>query len=132
MQIKARALTLNVNLRNDVYVLGFDGGTGKSYTYEVLSDLADNEKQPFMAVTYQKDFNENKFIQQYYEEQPELVFMDRFDLYITESLCEFLRKNQSKSVFLLDLKSMMLLSKVTPMIAKVDFSKGVINYDYDV
>lgn len=124
ISIKRGAIEISINKEPGVYDLGMDGGTGKTYLAKVLELMREQGILNCLVLTYKADMTEEQYIKQICEKEYELIFLDRFILYITEGICRELERVSKKSIVLMDLKDVTRYTEPTLGDAEIELSLG--------
>lgn len=123
-EIRPRAV--HVNLENGYYFLGFDGGVGKTYLYNLLSKLGEAGKLKFCGISYHKAQEEDEILKKMRAEKYELIFLDRFDLYVTYEICKEVERLENSTIILLGIKDLNKLYEIFPLNAFVEIKEDVV------
>lgn len=103
-----------------IYCLGFDGGTGKTYLWEILNSKSVFNKD-ILCVTYNPELSEDSLISKIDGFTGQVLFLDRLNLYYTEKVGEALSKKNC--VVLVDLKDNDFLRQMPTALAEVEIGE---------
>ena len=106
-----------------VYCLGFDGGEGKTYLWEVLNSKS-MLNESILCITYNKERSEDSLIKMIDDFSGQVLFLDRLNLYYTEKVGKTLSKKNC--VVLVDLKDNDYLRQMPTVLAEVEIREDVI------
>lgn len=105
ISVSNKSYYLNVNLNNGLYKFVNESGTGKSYLRSVVIPQYRNAGYKFYAITYEADRSDIQYIDQIKSRLPlELLIVDRYDLYKTDLLSNFLADLSKDTIIIIDTK----------------------------
>ncbi len=105
ISINSVSYSLNINLNNGLYEFLSQSGTGKSYLSSVIIPQYRNAGYRFYSVTYEAGLTDAQYIEQIKARLPlDLLVVDRYDLYESKTLNEFLISIADSCIILIDSK----------------------------
>lgn len=115
------------DIENGVYILGFDGATGKTYFYKSVKALCNLKKYSdiFLAVTFNDDYTDEEYVRKVSAFKGKFIVMDRFDLYISNELIRTIEEAIDKVIFI-DLKDERISNNIKCKLAYVDLKKDIV------
>lgn len=96
-------IEISIQLDNGIYIFDTESGTGKTRLYRFLRDIMVN-KEDVYAVSYDDVVRGEDIIQRIKVINPRLIMIDRYDMYISDSLTGFLNFISSNAIILIDYK----------------------------
>lgn len=124
INIKRGAIELNINKEPGVYDLGMDGGTGKTYLSKVLNLMKEQGILNCLVLTYKSGITEEQYVTQIRDKDYDLIFLDRFILYVTGAICKELERVSKNTIVLMDLKDLTCYTEPTLGNAELKLAMG--------
>lgn len=106
-----------------VYCLGFYGGTGKTYLYNVLKAKSTLNKD-ILCITYDKDLTESDVIKKIQEFNGQVLMLDRLNMYYTGRIGKAL--SESECITFIDLKDNLKLREMPIGLVRIKVYKDSI------
>jgi hypothetical protein len=114
--MKPRKVVINID--NGIYAFMDESATGKTYMMNLLDAASRLKLVDALCMTYDSDLSEMEVISKLTDKKYEIIFMDKFDNYITKDICKTLMEIKD-TIVLLDLKDLNLLYGIGVNIAFV-------------
>lgn len=93
-----------LNVRPGCYVFESENAIGKTYVGKLLAKLSDLGELNACYITYSKLLSAEAVTAKLTSSDFDIVFLDRFDLYISADLCRHMSNTCDQTTYLMDLK----------------------------
>ena len=107
------------------YLLGYDGGTGKSYLYSILSGYRQLNKNRILLFTKSEYYREDDIIDEIEKFTGDIIMLDRFDLYYTDDIINAIN-NKDNCIILIDSKDTAVANKLKARLAYINMTERII------
>lgn len=93
-----------LNVQPGCYIFEPENAIGKTYLGKLITKLSELGELNACYITYSKSLSIKATIEELAHSNFDIVFLDRFDLYVSDDLCRHLNSTCEKTVYLMDLK----------------------------
>lgn len=104
MQFEVGDYRVSINITEPgVYILGETGGTGKSFLYKLSKIAGEIGAASILSMTYDSSKSTKDYIYAL-TQAPQVIVIDRYDLFSTREITDTLIKLGSSKIVLIDVK----------------------------
>lgn len=116
--MKLPHVPLEINLVNSgICHLGDEGATGKTYVGYLLKQQNGRIPGYALVLTYEQGLSEKYYIERIQQFEGSIIFLDRADLYVSDSILEAL--SAKSCIRLMDMKNFLKWNKVAAVLCDI-------------
>lgn len=130
MYFELNPRSVNIALKNGVYNFDNNSGLGKTYLFSLLQDVNKYQLANCCTITYDETQTEQDVINKLNEKKYDIIFLDRFDLYVSYDICNALGKVEDNSIIFIDLKNLNNPITVLPTTVSIVLREGIMEVGY--